>query len=78
MPRIANRFGTGGCYECRCCGRKTRDTGRGDNENCQLCVECFELSGVENSISDNGESAELLAELEYWKAQVVAKGGVIR
>ena len=74
----ANRFGTGGCFTCRSCSRKTRDTGRGDNEGCQLCVECFELSGIENEISDNGPSEERVRNLSYWLAEVIKKGGVLK
>ena len=51
-----NRFARGsGMYACRCCNRNTRSTGRGDNENAKLCVECFELAGYENLLSDQGE-----------------------
>ena len=78
MKRTANRFGTGGCYECRSCGRKTRSTGRGDNENMELCVECCEYHAAQNAIWDDGESVERLEALQYWKTQVVAKGGVLR
>lgn len=53
--RVRNRFERGsGCYTCRSCGRKTRSTGRGDNELIQLCEECYELAGIENMISDQG------------------------
>lgn len=55
MSTTSNRFAKGsGAYECRCCSRKTRSTGRGDNENCGLCAECYDLAGIENEISDNG------------------------
>ncbi len=51
-----NRFARGsGMYACRCCNRNTRSTGRGDNENAKLCVECFELAGYENLLSDQGK-----------------------
>lgn len=51
-----NRFARGsGMYACRCCGRNTRSTGRGDNEHARLCVECFELAGYENLLTDQGE-----------------------
>jgi hypothetical protein len=33
------------------CGKKTRDTG--GNGDCQLCMDCFELSGQENFHSDD-------------------------
>ncbi len=44
-----------GCYKCGTCGKQTRSTGRGDNENCGLCVECFDLSSIENNRLDNGD-----------------------
>lgn len=51
----ANRFRRGsGLYACRCCGRNTRATGRGDNEHVLLCAECFDLGGEENHLSDTG------------------------
>ena len=55
MARTANRFTKGSAvYECRCCGYRTRDTGRGDNEGVRLCADCYDLSGEENHLSDNG------------------------
>ena len=48
-----NRFAKGsGCFSCRCCGKKTRNTG--DNGGCGLCPLCFEISSCENTLSDNG------------------------
>lgn len=53
--RNGSRFQRGsGCYACSCCGKMTRSTGRGDNEHCGLCVDCYDLAGIENGISDNG------------------------
>lgn len=74
--KAANRFAKGsGVYECSCCGRRTRSTGRGDNENAGSCVECYDLAGEENSLSDNGEfyssPAAVLALIEA----VADKGG---
>ncbi len=41
-----------GAYTCQSCGKLTRDTeGEG---GCRLCLDCFNLAGIENSISDNG------------------------
>ena len=72
----ANRFQKGsGQYPCHCCGRQTRSTGRGDNEHNRACAECYDLSGIENSINDNGPSPELLAEKAALEAAIVAKGG---
>jgi hypothetical protein len=73
----ANRFQRGsGCYTCDSCKRQTRSTGRGDNENCALCAECFEIAGLENEISDHGDpDGKLAAEIEQYKAACIAKGG---
>ncbi len=46
-------FGRASVYACRCCKRQTR--GAGDAFGVELCGECFELAGIENAISDNGE-----------------------
>lgn len=73
--RLANRFERGsGCYKCGNCKRNTRATG-GDNDILKLCAECYELGGIENLISDRGETPELVAEVEALKAKIVAKGG---
>jgi hypothetical protein len=77
MANVTNRFARGSAvYECRCCHRNTRSTGRGDNEHVRLCAECYDLGGEENHISDNGgefysSKAEVLALI----AEVEAKGG---
>lgn len=39
-------------YPCGCCGRTTRNTG--DEGSVRLCRDCFDLAGLENTISDNG------------------------
>ena len=53
---VRNRFVRGsGLYQCRCCGRKTRSTGNGDNEHIQLCVDCYDLAGYDNAVQ-NGEA----------------------
>ncbi len=74
--RVTNRFTKGsGAYVCRCCGRTTRDTGRGDNEGVELCVQCYELAGIENGISD-GEPLETYAgDAKVYLAELKAKGG---
>jgi hypothetical protein len=49
----ASRFQKGsGCYTCRSCGKNTRSTGRGDNENIRLCVPCFDMSSDEKAVLD--------------------------
>lgn len=75
MKQKANRFGTGGCYTCISCKRQTRSTGRGDNENCRTCVECYEAGELENQMSDCGEDEELLAQWQALIDQCKAKGG---
>jgi hypothetical protein len=74
-----SRFQRGsGVYTCGSCKRQTRSTGRGDNENCGLCVECFEISGIENEIADNVGDPDIpkwQAEIEQLKAACIAKGG---
>lgn len=76
MARTSNRFTKGtGVYECRCCHRATRDTGRGDNEGVRLCAECYDLSGEENHLSDNGEFYDKPANVLALIQAVADKGG---
>lgn len=68
------------CYRCANCNRATRATGRGDNENCDLCVECYDIAGIENGLSDgtyedDSQKACWEQEIENLKAAVIAKGG---
>lgn len=48
------RFQRGtGCFSCRVCGRKSRETG---NNGCgDICSQCFDLAGIENTFSDYGD-----------------------
>ncbi|MBI5259792.1 MAG: hypothetical protein HY855_25050 [Burkholderiales bacterium] len=39
-------------YTCRMCGKSTRETGDGES-GVGLCWKCFEIAGLENTISDN-------------------------
>lgn len=51
---MTNRFVRGvGTYICSSCNRRTRPHG-GDTSAIyvRLCEECYELAGIENSISD--------------------------
>lgn len=75
-----NRFMRGtGCFTCNRCGRKTRSTGRGDNENVGLCRECYDLCGIENEISDGGRTeADAHADIVFLKNTIIAKGGIIK
>lgn len=66
-----------GAYTCRCCGRKTRDDGNGDSVNVLSCTQCYELAGIENQISDEGATPELLAECAALRVEIVKHGGVL-
>jgi hypothetical protein len=59
-----------GCYVCRICKHRTRDTG-GDGAGVQLCDLCYDISGTENAIADGCEGdgyKEHLAELVAQRA----------
>lgn len=74
--KAASRFAKGsGVYECGCCGRATRATGRGDNEHAGLCAECFDLAGEENSLSDTDEFYSGAANVLAMIKAVEEKGG---
>lgn len=42
-----------GVFTCQCCERQTRET-NGDHAQTGNCEHCFELAGIENTLSDNG------------------------
>jgi hypothetical protein len=72
----ASRFAKGSAlYACRCCSRNTRATGNNDNEHVRLCVECYDLAGEENHLSDNGTFYGSAAEVLGLIAAVESKGG---
>ena len=71
----SSNFGHGGTYACRVCKRKTRATGRGDNDNVELCVECFELAEIENAFSDGQGSTYMLDQARGLIASCQRKGG---
>lgn len=74
--RTTNRFTKGTArYNCTCCGRATRDTGRGDNELLGMCAECFDLGGEENHLSDTGEFYDSKANVLSMIAFIESKGG---
>jgi len=75
MKKTRNRFSAGGCYSCADCKRQTRSTGRGDNEHARLCAECYDKCGLENAMSDQGETPELLKEWQALVDAAKAKGG---
>lgn len=67
----------GSTYTCGCCGILTRETGSGER-GCELCLDCFELAGMDNHCNDNGVTAEAAG---YAKARdahianIARKGG---
>lgn len=45
-------------YTCTSCKKLTRNTG-GDEKACSLCLDCYNLAGIENHLSDNGDEETL-------------------
>ncbi len=71
-----NRFVKGSAiYTCRICERRTRQTGRGDNELVGLCGECYDLAGEENHLSDNGKLYDRPENVLALIAYIASKGG---
>lgn len=67
-----------GCYTCAVCRRRTRSTGRGDNEHVGLCEECYEVAGLENEIADHGDpDGKIQKQIDVWNDRCRAKGGQI-
>jgi hypothetical protein len=58
MARSRQHFGEGGCYVCVSCGKKTRATGRGDNEHVRQCARCYDMGGDENAVQDGMMTVE--------------------
>lgn len=58
MKRSANnRFRRGSAaFECRHCGRLTRDT-TGDNGSVTLCEDCYDGCSQQNGMNDSGDPA---------------------
>ncbi|QIG69493.1 hypothetical protein EVC17_010 [Rhizobium phage RHph_Y1_1] len=49
-----NKFRKGAStFVCECCGHHTRETGQA--LGAKICYACFELAGLENMLSDDGE-----------------------
>ena len=70
-----NKFVKGqSVYKCRCCKRQTRQTGRGDNDNVNICAECYDLAGEENHLSDTGKLYSSPASVLELIAAVASKG----
>lgn len=63
MARNGSRFEKGsGCYPCLVCKKLTRSTGRGDNENVNLCAACYDAAGIENEHYDGHHQYEPCAQ----------------
>lgn len=65
-------------YTCRCCGRRTRPTGTGDNDGVQLCEQCYALAGEENHLLDYGEFYGTGDEIRRNIAEIASKGGNVQ
>ena len=65
-----------GVFECRVCGRKTRNPDHGGTE---LCSQCFEIAGLDNMVNDNAlegdAKAKVVAECNIYLAEIAEKGG---
>ena len=48
----ANAGMTGGAFVCACCGKRTRDTGRGESASGDTCWPCILSQSVDNSHTD--------------------------
>ena len=78
MKRVTNRFEKGSAvYTCRSCKRNTRSTGRGDNEMVRMCVECYELAGIDNAYRDGCADGRYLADARAYFKACTEKGGKI-
>jgi len=74
--RRRNTFRQGSAtFRCRCCKRLTRETGV-QSLGSQLCPQCFDLSGIENDISDGHSTAiDNAAQIKGLTSEIAAKGG---
>jgi len=50
MPKRYFQRGSG-VFTCQCCGRRTRITTQDVDH---ICAECYDLAGLENTLSDEG------------------------
>lgn len=79
MAHITNRFTKGsGCYICNSCGLKTRSTG--DNGQCHLCENCYDLAGFDNMVSDDGIESLTegnIADIRNMAANLIQRGGTV-
>lgn len=72
----ANKFVKGqSTYTCRTCRRLTRQVGHGDCENVNLCADCYELSGIENSIYDGCDIEDHASAILQCYGAILSKKG---
>ncbi len=80
MNRRNSHFGRGGCFECRGCGRKTRETGV-QSIGAEYCPDCYELAGMDNACNDNRTTPEqegYTAEIARRLKNIESKGGNVQ
>ena len=71
-------FGSGSTFTCNVCGRKTRQAGQAIG--CDLCPECYEIAGWDNSVNDNHykvgskDFEDIRSECEELLAKAVKQG----
>ena len=58
-------------FNCATCGRSTRLCGQGNDE---MCAECWELAGIENSVLDGASIEEIAFERDFWINKAVKMG----
>ncbi len=61
-----------GVFRCGCCGRDTRETNP-DHGALDLCAECYELAGIENTFSDHGSKPEQVDPYRQTVRRLVAR-----
>ena len=69
--RFERGWRNGPVYTCAICGRRTRSAGSGNDE---LCYECWELGGYDNSVNDGGDLADFVAIRDELYRAAVKKG----
>ncbi len=75
MTRRRNRFTRSEpLFNCNVCERKTRNP---DHSGTYLCVECYDIAGLDNHVNDNGYelTPEIIAERDALFNDAISKGG---